>query len=207
MKNAVAVKLTGLGTGSLMLLGAVVSAALLYAAWLMDPSLADENDLLENAQVACLLLGALLNVHRATCLPSHPETPARMLSVLLAFLCLGCALRELDIDDLGDPRYFEPLETALRALALGALALYLLRHVTHLWAVCAFILRSLAAPLVHLSLLGILLYVASWPLDKKVFAIDVSVSLWIEEMLELYACCMFLAAAYSDRRRWTLLPA
>ena len=70
-----------------------------------------------------------------------------------------------------------------------------------------FILRSLGAPLVHLSLLGILLYVASWPLDKKVFAIDVSVSLWLEEMLELYACCMFLAAAYSDRRRWTLLSA
>jgi len=207
MKNAVAVKLTGLGTGALMLLGAAISAALLYVAWLMDPSLADENDLLENAQVACLLLGALLNVHRATCLPSHPETPARMLSVLLAFLCLGCALRELDIDDLGDPRYFEPLETALRALALGALALYLLGHVTHLLAVCVFILRTLGAPLVHLSLLGILLYVASWPLDKKVFAIDVSVSLWLEEMLELYACCMFLAAAYSDRRRWTFLPA
>jgi hypothetical protein len=207
MKNVVAIKLTGLGTGALMLLGAVASAALLYLAWRIDPTLADENHLFENAQVACLLLGALLNVHRATCLPSHPETPARILSVLLAFLCLGCALRELDIDDLGDRRYFEPLETGLRALALGGLGLYLLRHLTHLWAVCVFILRARGASLVHLSLLGILLYVASWPLDKKVFALDVNASLWLEEMLELYACCMFLAAAYSDRRRWTLMPA
>ncbi len=207
MKNVVAIKLTGLGTGPLMLLAAVASAALLYLAWRMDPTLADENHLLENAQVACLLLGALLNVHRATCLPSHPETPARMLSVLLAFLCLGCALRELDIDDLGDPRYFEPLETVLRALALGGLGLYLLRHVAHLWAVGVFILHARGAALVHLSLLGILLYVASWPLDKKVFALDVNASLWLEEMLELYACCMFLAAAYSDRRRWTLMHA
>jgi hypothetical protein len=205
MKNAVAIKLTGLETGSLMLLGAVVSGALLYVAWLMDPTLADENQLIENAQVACLLLGALLHMHRATCLPSRPEKPAHMLSVLLAFLCLGCALRELDIDDLGDPRYFEPLETALRALALGSLGLYLLRHVTKLWAVCLFIFRARGAALVHLTLLGILLYVASWPLDKKVFPLDANISLWLEEMLELYACCMLLAAAYSDRRRWAYL--
>ena len=47
MKNLVAVKLTGLGTGPLMLLGAGVSAALLYVAWRMDPSLT-------NAQVCQL---------------------------------------------------------------------------------------------------------------------------------------------------------
>jgi hypothetical protein len=207
MKNAVAIKLAGLETGPLMLSAALVPAALLFLAWRMDPTLADENHLLENAQVACLLLGALLHVHRASCLPALPETPSRILSVLLAFLCLGCALRELDIDDLGDPRYFEPLETGLRALALGGLGLYLLGHVTHLWAVCVSIVRARGTLLVHRSLLGILLYVASWPLDKKVFALDVNASLWLEEMLELYACCMFLAAAYSDRRRWIPLPA
>lgn len=206
MKNAVTASFAGPGSG-LLLLVAVIPAVLLYLAWRQDATLADENHLLENVQVASLLLAALLHVFRVSRLPSPTGSPARMLSTLLAFLCLGCALRELDIDDLGDSRYFEPLETGLRALALGALGFYLLRHLTRLPAVCLLIVRERGDSLVLLSLLGIVFYVASWPLDKKVILIAAGVALWFEEMLELYACSLLLAAALAKRRQARPAPA
>lgn len=178
--------------------GMLLTAYSLLTGERIFPDYARENHTLENAQVALLLAAAVLQLWRARFLAGG-DGRERTLAILLAFLCVACALRELDIDRLGDERYFEPLETALRTLTLAGLGGYLLSHLRQVKAL--FDLRRLSRdPVMGFAIAGVLLYCLSWPLDKKVFGLSVVVALFLEEWVELWASVSFLTAGCFTRR-------
>lgn len=193
-----------LRSGVLLLLISVLAGSMLLTAYSLVtgerifPDYARENHTLENAQVALLLAAAVLQLWRARFLVGG-DGRERTIAILLAFLSVACALRELDIDRLGDGRYFEPLETALRTLTLAGLGGYLLTHLRELKTLFD-LRRLLRDPVSGLAIAGVVLYCLSWPLDKKVLGLSVVVALFLEEWVELWASVSFLTAGWVTPR-------
>ncbi|MGD9602902.1 MAG: hypothetical protein AB7O21_06765 [Gammaproteobacteria bacterium] len=171
-----------------------VSAVVVVVAARIFPALADENHTLENLQVALLLCAAAGQVWRAERIRGEQEYQ-RTLAVLLAFLCLACALRELDIDRLGARAFFEPFETTLRALTLGSIATYVYTRFRAVLLLLREPRATLQDPVGRLTIAGVVLYCLSWPLDKKLAPLGERASLLLEEWLELWACASFFLAA------------
>jgi hypothetical protein len=178
---------------------ATVTAALILSAFgvcVFAPELSalvKENQLLENLQVALLLGAALLQLRWVQGLAQSAER-SRTLAVLLAYLCLACALREVEIDRLGDARIFKPLETVLRGATLAGLVFFVATNRRGLRL--QFQLgQSLRDPVIGYAVAAVLLYCLSWPLDKQMTPLDAAQSVLLEEWFELWACTSFLAAA------------
>jgi|LNFM01.1.fsa_nt_gb hypothetical protein len=173
--------------------GMLLSAIAVYGLAPEFPTLAKENRPLENMQVALLLLASLLQVWWANTL-GRATAFERTVAVLLAYLCLACALRELDIDRLGDERIFEPLENVLRGMTLAGLVVFLAMNVRGLLRQLD-LRRCVRDPVIWYVATAVVLYCLSWPLDKKVVPLEVDHSLMLEEWLELWACASFATAA------------
>jgi len=174
------------------------SAIILFVFWLRVPALANENHLIENLQTGLLLLAAGLHLIQPRVGRGVACDP--ILRVLLAFLCLACALRELDIDKLGDAAVYAQIEFGLRAVTLGSLLIFIgvnsrrvwqfVRHPQVLWRTTVF----------RLTVAGIGFYLLSWPFDKGLVPLTEGHALFIEELLELTACAHLAAAAVVGHR-------
>lgn len=177
----------------LTLLGVpVLLSGIAYFLWLGDPSVTEEDHLIENGQLAFLLLAALLHGSRWR---RAGDAVTRDFHACLGLLCLSIAIRELDIDRLGAAAIFEPLEKVLR----GALIIVWLGFGTLLFrhrVLLRGLKRDLAfSPCSRISFIGILGYGCSWFFDKQVFPLDGQVQQLIEESIQLCATFLFVAAA------------
>ena len=174
----------------------LVSSISVYL-WQYIPDIASENGLLEVSQDIFLSLAfvtAFLRYWSIRCDQSLNNTVFLALTLCsLAFL-----LREVDIDKLGSSPLWSVAEKVLRGIAAVPLLGFIfsvLRKTKLLWRNLASILT---APVVILTILGGLLYISSWPFDKKMFAMDKGLSQLCEEIIELNACLLFAFAAFSQ---------
>lgn len=184
-----------LSTKYLVFLGAVLLIAGIasYILWTFDQRITEDNSLLETVQVTLLLLAATFHLFR---MRIHPEAVFDVpIRVLLAFLCLGFAMRELEIDKFGNPVVWEPVESLVRGITAAACLIYLFRSRSrlplfwkHRWSVAL-------APVCVLTFAGGFFYIFSSPFDHKIFSISRGASQLVEEILELWACILLLASA------------
>jgi hypothetical protein len=166
--------------------------------WQRNPVVAQENQLLENAQVILLLLALAINIFRM--MESNKAKLVRDIRIGLSLCTFALFLREVDIDQLNLGEQLRAIETSVRTVC-GLLLLvffaYLFRRRYYFWLHSREIIRS---PMVYLSILGCLLYVAGWPFDKKVFSMDFNISQLIEETIELNAALIFILSSLADSK-------
>lgn len=164
-----------------------------FMGWLLNKQIADESSLIELGQVIFLALASgSAAIHSAQ---SQRTSVEGYILFGLAIFCTALMLREVDIDKLGSAAGWKTLEQVLRATA-GIIALsylgFLLRKRSLLWASITDIGRMTS---VRLALFGCVMYLASWPFDKMVFDLSASMSVLIEETLELNACIIIFFAS------------
>lgn len=166
-----------------------------FLLWRNDVSVAFDNHLMEGAQAGFLLLACLVHFYAARS-QSQVGAVGFYTRIFLGFLCIAFAIREVDIDQLGEAPFWQALEQTVRTV-VGSLfvfyLLYLLGRIPLFWREKV---KLLHWSLVQLSLLGCVFYLLGWPFDKKLLA-DLSElqSQFIEEMFELWAAlALFMAS-------------
>lgn len=176
-----------------LLLAAVAFGS--WLAWRYDPAYLAEEGGHEWLEALVLFGGAWAN-GRASGWGRAPE-PGMLLRAGLAMLCLSFGLREVEIDDFGDPAVWKPVEHAVRGVGLALWAVLLVVAARRLRG------RSLRGELLArpwafhvLVVLAGLFLLASWPFDKGRVAIDPALSHFFEETLELCGYALLLAAAW-----------
>ena len=178
-----------------------VSSLLIYIAWRFDESVVYDGYLVENLQVAFLLLASFMHIKR--CRPLYGANQHNLelyIRIFLAFLCVAFAIRELDIKDFGDRLTWQPIEMSIR-IVIGAgflvYILFLLNKTPFFWRQKMVVFAS---PLFQLAFAGCLFYLLGWPFDKKVFeSLSFAQSQMLEEILEFQATVFLLAAAWWPR--------
>lgn len=171
----------------------VLSSALSFYTWQLDPTAIKENALLELVQGSFLLLASATQGWRA--INAHEAGLKRDIRIALALFVFALFLREVDIDKLGSSAIWETLETLLRALALVMILGFLWHISRRIKLVVRSIVKILLAPKVGISVLACVFYACSWPFDRELFAIDKELSQWFEETFELNACLLFFCAS------------
>lgn len=183
-------------------LALLIAAALLllnflsFLLWQSYPEIVKENGLLEDGQVLFLLIACIAAALRFNRVRSTASFDKELLLALM-FSSLVILLREVDIDKLGSSAIWPLVEKAARAIA----AVALLGFIVHLLRKCKSLARNfgslLKTPVTIMVLLGAVLYMCSWPLDKNLIAIDVGFSQLLEEIVELNACILLALAAFA----------
>ena len=156
-----------------------------------------ENGLLEQSQVALLLLSGVMLL-----LASRKRgSPARLIPLFCALLCLGFILREIDVERTQSPAWVKWIGAGvgrdlLLTTALLAVLTYALRHLRYYWQASWQFLRSLPARLFLLG--GSLLVIGdlSESLDDVI-----KHSKFFEESIELYGYAMIALAAAATLTR------
>ena len=163
-------------------------------AWIQEPLVVEENAILERAQAALLLLGCTMFGIRAFGLRSSPVV--FIAHAGLGLLALSFALRELDIDRIGESSMSAHIEHYLRLFALILwIALFALA-IRHLRTLLTALPALLKMPTMVLAIIGGLFLVAGWPFDKAlVLRESPQLSLIIEETLELNGYMMLMASS------------
>jgi hypothetical protein len=162
--------------------------------WNRAPFLIEEQNFLELAQATLLLLSAGIHgIHASRLAASSTHLLVRSGLALLTF---SFALRELDIDKLGDEELWSRIELVLRS-ATGVLWIgflfVLMRRIRQIIFDRSVIFR---APAIVLTLVGGLFFIAAWPLDKELIVpASLSFARFIEEVLELNACVLLFASS------------
>jgi hypothetical protein len=149
---------------------------------------------IELSQSVLLLLACVAHGKRSYRLPS--ASLARLIHTGLALLTYSFLLRELPIHEFGGSQAGPLLQNTLRLIGavlwLGVL-LMLLRTIKPIYAEKW---QILALPVMRMTVLGCLLYAASWPFDKEVFAaLSPALSAFVEEVIELNACVLLFLAS------------
>ncbi|MES2832748.1 MAG: hypothetical protein V4695_12225 [Pseudomonadota bacterium] len=187
-----AIERSGLSVVAIFLLAI---PGLSYLQWLQDPSLAQENGVLEWLQVSMILFACVMHSGRAGQLDR-----SSLLFVThagLALLTYSFALRELDFEQFGSSPLWLLLEKSLRlirtVLWLGFFMLMYFRMKV-IFSQRAFLFRL---PVVWMSLIGGLFLIAGGLFDRQVFSnIAQPSSRFAEEVLELNGYFMILAATF-----------
>lgn len=151
----------------------------------------EENSWMENIQVGLLLGSSLMFASSAL----SKEVSARVLALFLALLCFIFSFREVDVDELAVPTWVifllaEEGRAIFFGMALVLLAL-LVRHASYYLAHGIRYLRSSLG--IYCLMAAILLVVLSGAFEKDLFGSRYHV--FYEELSELLAYCMLLAAA------------
>lgn len=173
---------------------ALVCALVANRLWHQDTTVTLENRLIENIQVAFLILATLLHALQSSRLPAIASTD-RLCHQILAMLCLSIMVRELDIDRLGPQAGWAYAENLIR-LAGGGVWIWLLArvygHRRHLWHAR---ISILCTPNSVLTGAGVLFYVASWFFDKSVVPLPAGRSQLWEETLQMSGTVALFTAA------------
>jgi hypothetical protein len=176
--------------------GAATSVAV-YALWLHDPSVVEENHLVENSQAGLLVLAAMIHGWRGWTM----DIAERRLRFGLALFCIALVLREVDVDRLGDEAIMSIVEPILR---LTLVVVYVIwgwtsRDVLEtLWSNRFPIAFSGVGWLVFA---GCVLYGASWPFDRYPQQSGGDTAILFEETLQLLATMMLFLASLAPHVR------
>ena len=165
-----------------------------YLLWKQDNTVVLENHLIEWMQAAVLALAAILSAIRVRMARTTLDRLVRFAMILFA---ISLMLREIDIDDLGDIRYWHAIELGIR-LSLTAVwvgfGLVSWKHRTLLFRGAPHIILSGFGVF---TALGCLLYASSWPFDKFEPVIAGLHPMLVEETLQLNATIMFALSAFT----------
>lgn len=195
---------TGVVTGNkgalAVLIGVVmllVSAASFELWQYYSPAIAYENGLLELGQDFFLLVAFVTALVRYRPIRFN-ETLDSHIFLGLTLFSLAFFLREVDIDKIGSSALWPIAEKTLRVIATVSLLGFIFSVLRKSKLFLRNFASIIAAPVVVLTIIAGLLYVCSWPFDKKMFAIDKGISQLCEEVIELNACLLFALAAFTQ---------
>lgn len=176
----------------------LLTASLLsFLLWKNNPLITEENQLLELAQAALLLLACFMHGERAFRL--QITSLDFLLHAGLALLTYSFALRELDIDQFGTSQAWPLVEKILRLAGVVLWAGLLIFLIPKVRQVVARRSALLALPCMVFTIGGGLFFMASWPFDKQFFSfLAHDYSVLIEEILELIACILLFTASLTD---------
>lgn len=173
-----------------------ISTTLSFEAWLLNPKVTAENSLLELVQGGFLLLTALIQGTQA--FRAHNAGLKRDIRLGLALFAGALFLREVDVDKLGSSEAWATLETVLRAVTVLMILSFVLHMSRRIKPIMRNVNKILLSPTVLLSILACVFYAGGLPFDRELLNIDLSLSKWFEETLELNACLLFLCASLAD---------
>lgn len=167
----------------------------LYLLWTRDAAVVDENNLVETSQA--ILLVAAAAVHGWRCSSAHWRAGGTI-HLGLALLCFTMAVREVDIDQLGDRDIMETLELVLRWMIVAAwIGLgFKVAGVISEWIRNT---RQIAGGSVFVfTVAGCVLYLCSWPLDKypERFSESEDLVQFFEELFQLHGTLLLFAGAW-----------
>jgi hypothetical protein len=167
--------------------------------WFTGHIQAKDHYLLEQSQYSFLILICGLSFKRAWHLAKISLNLNFLLNACLVLLSYSFLLRELDIDKFGASPAWAIFELALRLTGVILwliLLMFVLPRAKELWAKRAIMLTM---PMVIMVILSGFFLLASWPFDKKIFAvIPYFISEFIEEMLELNGYIVLFFASLED---------
>lgn len=172
--------------------------AVSYLLWLRDKIVAAENGILEASQTVLLLFAAIIHIYY---LITSQTKLYRELHAGLALFLLSLMLRESEIDAIGSSIFWSYLEQTLRAVIVIIFVAYLVfmfRQTRTLWQKKWIIATT---PTVYLTFIACIIYALGWPFDKNIFPIPAPLSLYFEELFELYATIIFVVAANAGAYR------
>lgn len=178
------------GTGWLLAVEAGTALAV-YALWLRDPSTFQEHGFVENAQVALLLLAVTVHASRSR----KRETVERCLRIGLALFCSSLAVREVDIDRLGDPAIMSTVEAGVRAMLVAAWVVWGWRFRAVFRTVWRNRVPIALGSVGLLVVAGSMLYGASWPFDKYPRLFGHETAILPEQGLQLLATMTLFVAS------------
>lgn len=185
------------GAAALLIAGILLLVSgISFYLWKYIPDIASENGLLEVGQDIFLSLAfvtALLRYWPIRC----EEGLSSTVFLALTLCSLAFLLREVDIDKLGSSSLWPVAEKVLRGIAAVALLGFIFSVLRKIKLLLRNLASILTAPVMILTILGGLLYISSWPFDKKMLAMDKGLSQLCEEIIELNACLLFAFAAFS----------
>lgn len=167
-----------------------------FVTWIFDPKAVTENGLIETGQNAFLALACLSHGYHCR---NTPDSLDKYLRFGLALFCCGILLREFDLDKIGSAAIWKPIETLIRASVAVIFLVYLALMLKRFELLRSNIGTILYCPMILLTLLSCFIYLSGWPFDKELFPIPTSVSVLIEETLELNATVLlFLSSLNSE---------
>jgi hypothetical protein len=160
--------------------------------WLRDPSIAEENALIENIQAGFLLLALFFTVRRFR---SERGWNSVLIFFFLTFLTI--LLREIDLRPFPLPRSVVLLSSKGRNLALAigwsVFLYFFIRHYRAAIKEFVILLRKVSGKYI---LLGCLFYGFAWPFDEGMFEITKNTTQFIEELMEVMGTLAFVFAAF-----------
>lgn len=157
--------------------------------WLGDEEIVKEDHLIENTQVALLLLAFAVHGGRAVLRPSPLD---RLVRIGLALLCLSMLLRELDIHRLVSPA----AELTLRGMVVVGWVAYVAVVVPRLDALWQGRWRLIFSWCGIFTAAAMGLYAFSLPFDKMLIPLPEYTAKFIEQgVLQLNATIFFFTAA------------
>ncbi len=168
--------------------------AIAWLLWLRDPSVVEENHLVEWMQVVFLTAAAAMHLVRSR----HSNTRAdHIVRLVAALLCISLAVRELDINELTSALSLPAGETTVRA---GVVVLWVILS----WRVVVWFdtlwRRRFVLTLSRVGFLTLaagFLYITSWPFDKYPGTFGILRARGIEEVLQLNASFLLFIASCS----------
>jgi len=144
---------------------------------------------MENIQVLLLLIAVGVTLRAAI---KSTAKRSWLFAVTLSLLFTSLIVRELDIDSFGTHPRWDDYETLLRTL----LVITWLFWLHQIWIHRMMLIREpkaiILTPATGFTLLGILLYVFSWPFDKGLTNLSINASMFVEEALQIGATSYFL---------------
>lgn len=171
-----------------------VTTGAVYALWRHDPSVMAEEGLVEWIAAGMLVFSAVVFGVRAR---SSAHVVDRVTRVGLALFCVSLALREIDIDKLGDRAVMTNVEYVFRGAAVVAwcvFAWWAFPHRDAFWRARARGVRSAVA----LCVMGTCaFYGASWFFDKLELSVGAFTAEFLEELVETLAAVMMVCAAFA----------
>lgn len=172
----------------------VVTTGAAYALWRSDASVMSEEGLIEWIAAGLLVLGAAVFGARMARV-DHPID--RYARAGLALFCVSLALREIDIDKLGDRSVMKHVETGVRAVAVIAWCVFAVRVFPHAASFWCERWRGLRSAVASCVIGACAVYASSWFFDKLEVSFGGFTSVFLEETLEINAAALLLCAAFA----------
>ena len=175
----------------LCLAGVALVAFLWIALSLGVHPIAHENGLMENQQALCLALAALSFI-AAACRQS--TRAGRLFCVSLALFCFTFLMRELEIRSARVPNWLESMLTGKgRRIWLSVswvIMLFIARDC--LRNMFSIFVRWVRTPAGLVMIAGGIFYAVTWPFDKRLFHLETSLNVFLEELGDSIATMLLL---------------
>jgi hypothetical protein len=113
----------------------------------------------------------------------------------LALLMLSCFLRETPVAKIGPSPLWSMASFVLRGGTVLLWLYWLRQALPHLRLIIAHCWQFLKLPAIRLTLVGTLVYLLSWPLDKGLLFVDAQSLEMTEELIELLATGVFFVGS------------